>query len=118
MKSNNVHTLIYLLCFLILPVLSFAEEIVSGSAVEANASVNFRDEIPYWYWSNSKIKNVVNKGDKLIVLETKNIKIPFVKNRIWLNVKDQKTGDVGWVYNGKSGEPGYFSNIELEEGIK
>ncbi len=91
---------------------TFGAEFKPGTTIESFANVNFRESKIYGFWSNPDILKVIKPGDRLTVIETDKIKVPFVRNRVWLKVKDTTTDQIGWVYNGKTGDKGYFTTVD------
>ena len=77
---------------------------VYGDIFIANGDVNLRADYPKFpFYQNAARIGVVQKDDIVTLLEKKE-----VFNYEWLKVKHNKSGKVGWVYNGMLDQTPYF----------
>jgi hypothetical protein len=81
-----------------------------GSTLEAQDDAEVMDTIPVGVLANSSVVDVVARGDRVVVLEVKNIPT-VVRTDQWLRVRVLATDAVGWVYNGSPGSRPNFVPI-------
>lgn len=116
LNNKCIFYFVMAICINVAPIVAYAVDFSPGTEIQSIANVNFRKDMKYNFWSDPKILKIVRPGDRLTVIKTKKLKVPFVRNRIWLNVRDPETGETGWVYNGKTGDAGYFVKVKTQNG--